>query len=272
MADTAAWERGVVTAVDIEGGIVLVEFADGTGAEAEFADVRPDHESGNRLEITAAAVHRVASSTGWSIQNHVSRVYDTFRFRNGKPPAIGVRPDEHRPAIQQSLMDWNADLGARHKMDWPGFLAEHQRLITPLAELPTLGGLTDDQIDLVCEVVGALENFKSTKGRTLVFGSKAAHFYFPGLVPVMSSEVQSGLLQIQRLFEAELGKRLGGRRSWFAFRSVAPRRDSYRNYVVLGNALLRDADMSDLPAWSSDAGIHLHAKIFEWWVIGCGLG
>lgn len=71
------------------------------------------------LRVTRKAV---MSATGWSLENHVARIYDQIRFRRGKPPKLFTRPDEDRPAVQQSLIDWNADLGARHRMDWGHFL------------------------------------------------------------------------------------------------------------------------------------------------------
>jgi len=71
------------------------------------------------LRVTRKAV---MSATGWSLENHVARIYDQIRFRRSKLPKLFTRPDEDRPAVQQSLIDWNADLGARHRMDWGHFL------------------------------------------------------------------------------------------------------------------------------------------------------
>lgn len=219
------------------------------------------------LTINRSAVLQTAEDNGWSLENHVDRVYGTFRFRGGKPPKLVTRPGEVRPAIQQSLMDWNADLGARDRMDWDGFLAKHQRILTRLATLPRLGKLASRDIDTVCGVVEELENFKSTAGRKLVFGSKAAHFHFPWLVPVVSSEVHSGLAEIERTRGRDVEALVPGTGRRFRYTSPEACSSCFRAYVVFGNVLVRDIDSRRfLGNWSS-AKHDLHAKIFEWWVI-----
>jgi hypothetical protein len=212
------------------------------------------------LSLDRRSLLATARSTGWDLEGHVRRVYDTFGFRAGKPPRLFRRPGETRPAIQQSLMDWNADLGARDRMDWSGFLARHQRILRPIARLPRLGKLDDAGIDRVCEVVGELEAFKKTDGRTLVFGSKAAHFHFPWLVPVMSSEVADGLREVERAHGEDVRRHIPGEGRRFGFTSADARRTAYRNYVQLGNAIMRDVDTRRLLRGVTDARYDLHAK------------
>lgn len=222
------------------------------------------------LAIDRRAVLKAADATGWDLEGHIQRVYDTFRFRGVRPPALVVRPGELRPAIHQSLMDWKADLGARDRMDWPGFLAGHGRILQPLATLPRLGLLDARAIDEVCAVVARLEQFKATSGRALVFGSKAAHFHFPGLVPVVSSEVAAGLQEIERRHPDDIARLVAGTGRRFVFTNAANRQISYRNYVVLGNALTAGLDSQAFFGRRSSARYDLHSKIFEWWVIGTG--
>lgn len=222
------------------------------------------------LTIERDALLRTAETTGWDLGGHIERVYDTFCFRDGEPPPLVVRDGETRPAVQQSLMDWKADLGARDRMDWAGFLQEHQRVLQRLATFPRLGRLSARQIDSVCEVVDALEGFKHTSGRTLVFGSKAAHFHFPWLVPVMSSEVVEGLQWLENQHPRDIGAVVPGSGPRFVFNSPTTRLRSYRNYVVLGNALTMGIDSSTFFGEYPVADYDLHAKIFEWWVISAG--
>jgi len=220
------------------------------------------------MKINVAATRAIGPSLGWDLPGHVDRVYDAFRFRGGHPPHLATRPGEDRPAIQQSLMDWKADLGARGRMDWSGFLAKHRRILQRISSLPRLGRLDEAGIARVCAVVDKLEDFKPTEARKLVFGSKAAHFHFPGLVPVMSSEVVSGLKKLAADHPNEVCHLLDDEPVRFSQASAAESMATYQRYVRLGNALLRDVD---------DAGFRrrlcaypLHAKLYEWWVIGAG--
>jgi hypothetical protein len=222
------------------------------------------------LTIEREALLRTAEATGWDLGGHIEWVYDTFCFRGGTAPPLVVRAGETRPAIQQSLMDWKADLGARDRMDWPGFLEAHQRILQGLAPLPRLGQLRPHDIDAVCAVVDALEGFKKTSGRALVFGSKAAHFHFPWLVPVTSSEVIEGLRWLEQRHPADIDALIPGTGQRFEFNTPANRLRSYRNYVVLGNALTARIDSSTFFGDYPVADYDLHAKIFEWWVISAG--
>lgn len=223
------------------------------------------------LQVDRDSLLETARETGWDLEGQIERVYATFRFRNGRPPKLVRREGEKRPAIQQSLMDCNADLGARDRVDWAGFLRRHQAILKSLAPLPRLGRLDHRGIDRVCAVVGELEDFKDTAGRKLVFGSKAAHFHFPWLVPAMSIEVEAALREIDRVERAALERLVPGRDRKFLFSSPEARSASYRNYVVLGNEVMRDVDSRTFLDRLSTATYELHAKLFEWWVVAFGL-
>src|SRR5260370_17900834 len=145
------------------------------------------------LKLHRESLLETARETGWELNGQIEGVYEAFRFRKGRAPKLVRRSAEARPAIQQALMDCNADLGARERVDWPGFIRGHRDILKRLARLPRLGCLDPDGIDRVCEAVGALEAFKDTAGRKLVFGSKAAPFHFPCLVPAMAIHVVSPL-------------------------------------------------------------------------------
>ncbi len=223
------------------------------------------------LHLNREILLETAKETGWDLNGQIEHVYEAFRFRNGRPPKLVRRSGEARPAIQQALMDCNADLGAREGVDWPGFLRRHREILKRLADLPRLGRLDPEGIDRVCAVVGALEDFKDTAGRKLVFGSKAAHFHFPGLVPAMSIEVEAALREIDRVEREELEDLFPGRGRKFLFSSPTSRRASYRNYVALGNAVMRDVDSHTFLGGYSSVTYDLHAKVFEWWVVAFGL-
>jgi len=223
------------------------------------------------LQLHRESLLETAQETGWDLNGQIERVYEAFRFRDGRPPKLVRRSGEARPAIQQALMDCNADLGARERIDWSGFLRTHRQILKRLAPLPRLGRLDPDGIDCVCEVVGALEDFKDTAGRKLVFGSKAAHFHFPWLVPAMSIEVEAALREIDRVERPALDDLLPIRGRKFLFSSPTSRRASYRNYVALGNAVMRDVDSRTFLGGYSSAAYDLHAKVFEWWVVAFGL-
>jgi len=223
------------------------------------------------LQLHRESLLETARETGWDLNGQIERVYEAFRFREGRPPKLVRRGGDVRPAIQQALMDCNADLGARERVDWAGFLRGHRTILKRLAPLPRLGRLDPDGIDRVCAVVGALEDFKDTAGRKLVFGSKSAHFHFPWLVPAMSIEVEAALREIDRVERTELVDLLPGRGRKFLFSSPASRRASYRNYVALGNAVMRDVDSQTFLGGYSRAHYDLHAKVFEWWVVAFGL-
>jgi len=219
------------------------------------------------LKVDRRRLLQTARETGWDLRGHIERVYDVLRFRNGRFPRLIARPGEQRPAIQQSLIDWNADLGARDRMDWKGFLSRHQTILQPLTALPRLGRLDERGIDTVCTVVQKLEGFKKTLGRKLVFGSKAAHLHFPGIAPVMSSEVARGLAIIEKRYARELDGALPSPDRRFRFQNAQACVQSYRNYVSFGNVLMRDIDSRTFLGPRSHASYDLHAKIFEWWVV-----
>jgi hypothetical protein len=223
------------------------------------------------LNLHRESLLETARETGWDLNGQIERVYEAFRFRNGRAPKLVRRSAESRPAIQQALMDCNADLGARERVDWPGFIRGHRELLKRLAPLPRLGRLGPDGIDRVCDVVAALEDFKDTAGRKLVFGSKAAHFHFPWLVPAMSIEVEAALREIDRVERTALDDLLPGPGRKFLFSSPTSRQASYRNYVALGNAVMRDVDSQTFLGGHSSATYDLHAKVFEWWVVAFGL-
>jgi len=219
------------------------------------------------LRPTRSIVPLVAEATGWKLHEHIDRVYDQLRYRAGRFPKLFTRPGEHRPAVQQSLMDFSADLGVRHKMDWPGFLRRHQAMLQPLAALPRLGRLSEAQIDTVVEVVAELDRFKHTKGCTLVLGSKAAHIHFPATVPITASEVVTGLKALQRSNEPELTAKLGRDGPWFRFTDPVTRRLAYRHYVALGNAVMAEVDARRLLGMKKAPPYDLHAKLWQWFVI-----
>jgi hypothetical protein len=223
------------------------------------------------LQFDCRSLMDTAKATGWDLEAHVERVYEMFRFRDGHPPRLPRPSFGTHAAIQQSLMDCKADLGARAQIDWPGFLRRHQGILRPLAALPRLGRLDDHQIDLVCAVVARLEDFKQTAARTLAFGSRAAHFHFPWLVPVVRSDIEAALRAIDRNERAALQSLLPGRSRKFLFSSPRSRAASYANYLRLGNALMRDVDSKTLLGAISSADYDLHAKVFEWWVVAFGL-
>jgi len=169
-------------------------------------------------------------------------------------------------------MAWNADLGARHLMNWKGFLKFHRLILKPLAKIEPMGYLQEKDIDKICSVVKKLEAFKPTKGQSLVFGSKAAHFHFPGLVPVMSKEVREGLYVYEKKQnkEMELVFPNSKRCSIFDFTTPENRFRSYRNYIYLGNYWMKNISIKDIlgkeaPKYS------LNAKIYEWSIIMYGL-
>ena len=213
-----------------------------------------------KLQITRQSIARTQATTNWDIQAHVDDVYERFRFRRGKAPPLDTE------ALRSRLMQWKADLGARAgtQMDWAGFMLHHRAILQPLSTLPRLGRLTDNEVELVTSVVLHLESFKDTTGRMLVFGSKAAHFHFPGLVPIMSSEVRDGLKELARAKANALKCYLPAHQQEFRFGSARQNLNSYRNYVALGNALCADLDAKKLLQRTS-ATFDLHAKLFEWW-------
>jgi hypothetical protein len=144
---------------------------------------RSRSRAASRLRIDPGRLRMVGARLNWSLENHIERVYDEFHARDGRLPVVTTREGELRPGIQQSLMDWNADLGARHRMDWDGFLKNHRRILRPLLRLPRLGRLDRPGVERVCQVVETLESFKQTRKRSLVFGTPRACTRFRGCPP-----------------------------------------------------------------------------------------
>jgi hypothetical protein len=223
------------------------------------------------LQVDRTRLLDAAKKTGWDLNDSIHGVYDSFRFRNGRPPPLAQYPGDPRTAIQKALMDCNADLGARNRIDWAGFSRKHQGILKRLAQLPRLGELEPSDIDRVCAVVEELEDFKQTTGRKLVFGSKVAHFHFPWLVPSMSGEVECALREIDRTERRALEGLMPGPGRKFLFASAASMSISYRNYVVLGNVVMRDVDSGSFLGSADALGYSVDAKVFEWWVIAYGL-
>lgn len=184
-------------------------------------------------------------------------------------PVDGVLPDltepfdgDEYPAIRRLLMNWKADLGARDRMTWDAFLASYRKILQPALEMRRLGALDDRQIKKVVSIVNELENFKDTVGRKLVFGSKAADFHFPAVVPIMSSDVERGLKFLQRAHPEVLRKHLGAN-SGFRFGSAVDNLQSYEKYVRLGNALMRDIDAWSVTGLTERRSYGVDAKVFE---------
>jgi hypothetical protein len=159
-------------------------------------------------------------------------------------------------------MHWKADLGARHRIDWTGFIRCHRDLLQPLAHLPRLGRLSEAHITLVYETVLRLDAFKGATQR-LVFGSKAAHFHFPGLVPVMSSDVERALRHLQGRLSGALREALDQSGPWFRFSTPIGRRESYRHYLGLANRLMSEVDRKQLLDGICRVNYPLHAVIFD---------
>jgi hypothetical protein len=211
--------------------------------------------------VTRDSLRRTqAARPDWALEKHASEVYDVLRFHGTRPPPLhrGIR----YPRIQHLLMRWKADLGARHRIDWPGFIRRHRNLLQPLARLPRLGRLSEAQIAFVCETVFRLDAFKGAT-RHLVFGSKAAHFHFPGLVPVMSSDVERALRCLQSDVSGALREALDDSGPWFRFSTPAGRQESYRHYVRLGNRLTSEIDQKEFLDGICRVTYPLHAAIFD---------
>lgn len=203
---------------------------------------------------------------GWDLTQQLRHSHDPYIPRHGTIPDNARTPaGERYPTIRQRLQYWQADLGARDRVDWAGFLRDYRNLLRPLIDLPRLGGLSAREINVVVDVVDGLERYKQTSGRALVFGSKTAHFHFPWLVPIVSSEVRRGLLELQRTKASVLASHLPAKASWFRFATAAETRRSYRNYVLLGNALMRPVNGAAFHRKPPSYGID--AKIFEWCVV-----
>jgi hypothetical protein len=156
-------------------------------------------------------------------------------------------------------------------------LFEHyERILAPLCDLPRLGELTDKQVEIVALAVAELENFKPSLGRKLVFGSKAAHFVFPWLVPVISSDVVRGIENMRRLqldgAEGDfLAAFFGYKRSegvWVKFGDDPEQNGAaYFEYLLLGNTLLKNFDDRDYMGKFGESlclDFRIDAKLFEW--------
>jgi hypothetical protein len=125
-----------------------------------------------------------------------------------------------------------------------------------------LGPLSEAQITLVCETVFRLDAFKGAT-RHLVFGSKAAHFHFPGLVPIMSSDVKGALRRLQVGLSGVLREVLEDSGLWFRFSTPAGRQESYRPYVRCGNLLMSEVDHKQLLDGTCRVTYSPHAAILD---------
>jgi hypothetical protein len=76
--------------------------------------------------------------------------------------------------------------------------------------------------------------------------------------------VRRGLVELQRTRAADLAACLTSDAPWFRFTSAADTRRSYRNYVLLGNELMRSVDGA---TFHKQLSYGIDAKIFEWCVI-----
>lgn len=210
---------------------------------------------------------RTRTLRGWNLGWQVENCHVPFVPVRGAIPDHSKTPKgEKYSRLQRMLQIWNADLGARANMDWSGFLGGYRRTLKPLTNLPSLGALTEADLQRVLSVVAELESFKPTKGRALVFGSKAAHFHFPWMVPVISSEVRRGLSALERARPEVLRAHLGARPDGFEWTGAEANRRSYEAYLRLGNALMRGVD-ARVVADAEDAPFDLAAKVFEWCVV-----
>lgn len=207
-----------------------------------------------------------ARGRGWDLAGQLRTSHDPFVPTTGTIPNHSSCPAGARCSLlQQRLQDWQADLGARDRTDWGGFHQSYRKHLKPLIGMPRLGALDVRALQTVASVVGALETYKATIGRALVFGSKAAHFHFPWLVPVISSEVRRGLLALQRHHPVLLSEHFEGPTPWFRFNSAPESAQSYANYLALGNSLMRSADGTAIHHRKLAYGID--AKVFEWCVV-----
>lgn len=252
--------RGEAEAIDDE--------ARGQRAIARRADRprRGEDEPRRAVIISAANFRAAARGRGWDLAAQLRTSHDPFVPHAGTIPDHSTRPDGARCSLlQQRLQIWQADLGARDRTDWTGFHRSYRRLLEPLLALPRLGALDARELRMIADVVDSLESYKHTAGRALVFGSKSAHFHFPWLVPVVSSEVRRGLLALQRHQPHLLAEHLSGPAPWFRYQSAAETACSYGNYLALGNALMRSADGVAIHRRRLAYGID--AKVFEWCVV-----
>ena len=168
-------------------------------------------------------------------------------------------------------MNWQADLGARHRVHWHPFEREHHAILRSLRKLPSLGKLPPRNIRQVVDVVAQTDKYKVTKSKTLVFGSKAAHIHFPGLVPVLSSEVRRGLQVIEKRFSKELEDIVPAPLPRFVFGSPGDNHTGYWYYIFLGNVLMSGIDSRQLLGNDCPVSFSLNAKVFEWWVVSFGI-
>jgi len=201
----------------------------------------------------------------WDLPGHIRTVYQPFRCRNGVLPAVSS-DGKIRAQLKKTLMAWNADLGARDKMDWEGFFEGMEEILTPLARLPRLGLLDGEQLKAVALAVWQLEQFKHTKSGKLVFGSKAAHFVFPWLVPIVSSDVVRGIEDFRRHSTAI--DDIFGRKNTMKFGSDPEKNlRAYFEYLDFGNHMLETFDCQIFLGSKVRVDFGLDAKMYEWlWV------
>ena len=206
----------------------------------------------------------------WSFEEHIREIYDPLRVRRRRFPSPAEEASQ-TPLVQKKLVAWNADLGKRDQMNWSLFHERHRDILEKLFGLRHLGKLRRKDYDLVCQVLMELEDFKPSKGRSLVFASKSAHFYFPGLIPCTSREVREGLKALEKKKGEDLHALVpDGGRTLFSFTTAENNLRSYRNYLALGNALCANLDPKDFLGKKTPS-FDLHAKIYEWWVISYSL-
>jgi len=202
----------------------------------------------------------------WDLPGHIRTVYQPFRCRDGVLPAISASDGKLRAQLKQTLMAWNADLGARDKMDWEGFFEGMEGILAPLARFPRLGLLDQDQLEAVVLAVWQLDQFKHTKSGKLVFGSKAAHFVFPWLVPIVSSDVVRGIEDFRR--RTMLIDGMFGRKNAMKF-GPDPEENlrAYFEYLDFGDRMLETFDCQAFLAGNVRVDFGLDAKMYEWlWV------
>jgi hypothetical protein len=223
------------------------------------------------LKISKSRTNRTRRDRGWDPNEHNKYVYDVFSINKGVFQENCLERGNKNSRIREELTAWNADLGARDRMDWKGFERRHHYILGKLSKISRLGKLDPSQVTNICDVVYELDKFKNTETQTLVFGSKAAHFHFPGTIPVMSSEVRTGLVLLEKLHPAELHDLIPSpAKKKFRFGTQEKNYDSYWYYVALGNAMMRKINDRDYLRRKS-THYQLHAKVFEWWVISFGL-
>jgi hypothetical protein len=237
-------------------------------ASAEEAGESPLEEEDVSKVLGEFSFDELQNTIPWDFSTHLRTVYLPFRARNGELPEVArAESSELKRKYKKTLMLWNADLGARDRMDWDGFFSSLARIVKPLLTLPALGKLTDEQCEQVVLAVAECEQFKNTASRKLVFGSKSLHFLFPWLIPVVSSDVVRGIEAFRRAPGRPLDT-IFKRRDAMKFGSNPDANvRAYMDFIDYGNMMLENFDCQKFLPTTFRHGFGLDAKAYEWtWV------